>query len=88
MEIVSTRMGRKFAQAEKNRKDIQPVFHMVNRGYHLLAIGWIQPDGTVKGGDGLGGRAGQIVQPPGQYIRSTASLLVRLARQPLGRRGA
>jgi hypothetical protein len=52
MEIVSTRMGRKFAQAEKIRKVIQSIFHMVNNGYHVLAIGWIQSDGTVKGGTG------------------------------------
>ena len=52
MEIVSARMGRKYAQAEKIRKVIQSIFHMVNRGYHVLAIGWIQPDGTVKGGTG------------------------------------
>lgn len=52
MEIVSARMGRKFAQANKIRKVIQSIFHMVNKGYHVLAVGWIQPDDTVKGGTG------------------------------------
>ena len=45
MEIVSTRMGRHFSKAEKIRKVIQSIFHMVNNGYHVVAIGWIQPDG-------------------------------------------
>jgi hypothetical protein len=52
MEIVSARMGRNFSKAEKIRKVIQSIFHMVNNGYHVVAIGWIQPDGTVKGGTG------------------------------------
>lgn len=52
MEIVSQRMGRNYARAEKIRKVIQSIFHMVNRGYHVFAIGWIQPDDTVKGGTG------------------------------------
>lgn len=54
MEIVSARMGRKFAHANKIRKVIQTLFHMVNHGYHVLAVGWIQPDNTVKGGTGWG----------------------------------
>jgi hypothetical protein len=52
MEIVSARMGRNFSKAEKIRKVIQSIFHMVNNGYHVIAVGWIQPDDTVKGGTG------------------------------------
>ena len=72
MEIVSTRMGRKFAQADKIRKVIQTIFHMVNNGYHVIAVGWIQPDNTVKGGDRLGRGTGQAVQPAGARLRSGA----------------
>jgi hypothetical protein len=50
MEIVSARMGRKFTRGNKIRKVIQTIFHMVNNGYHVIAVGWIQPDDTVKGG--------------------------------------
>ena len=32
MEIVSRRMGRNYAKAEKIRKVIQSIFHMVNNG--------------------------------------------------------
>ncbi len=64
MEIVSTRMGRKFAQAEKIRKVIQTIFHMVNNGYHVLAVGWIQPDDTVRGGTGWGVELAKLFNRP------------------------
>lgn len=54
MEIVSTRMGRRYAKADKIRKVFQLIFHMVNKGYQVIAVGWIQPDKTVKGGTGWG----------------------------------
>ncbi len=54
MEIVSAKMDRRYAQADKIRKVFQVIFHMVNSGYQVFAIGWIQPDGTVKGGTGWG----------------------------------
>ncbi len=54
MEIVSARMGRRYAQADKIRKIFQLIFHMVNNGYQVFAVGWIQPDKTVKGGTGWG----------------------------------
>jgi len=54
MEIVSARMGRRYTQAEKIRKVFQLIFHMVNKGYQVFAIGWIQSDKTVKGGTGWG----------------------------------
>ncbi len=54
MEIVSERMGRRYAKAERIRKVFQLIFHMVIKGYQVFAIGWIQEDGTVKGGTGWG----------------------------------
>ena len=36
------------------RKVFQLIFHMVNKGYQVFAIGWIQSDKTVKGGTGWG----------------------------------
>jgi len=54
MEIVSARMGRRYAQADKIRKVFQLIFHMVNKGYQVFAIGAIQSDKTVKGGTGWG----------------------------------
>ena len=54
MEIISTKMGRKYAHTETIRKVFQVIFHMVNNGYQVFSIGWIQPDGTVRGGTGWG----------------------------------
>ncbi|THB75009.1 MAG: hypothetical protein D3926_21025 [Desulfobacteraceae bacterium] len=54
MEIVSQRMGRRYAQVDKIRKVFQLIFHMVNKGYQVIAVGWIQADKTVKGGTGWG----------------------------------
>lgn len=54
MEIVSTRMGRRYSQIDKIRKVFQTIFHMVNKGMQVFAIGWILEDKTVKGGTGWG----------------------------------
>ena len=64
MEIVSKRMGRTYAKADKIRKVIQSIFHMVNNGYHVFAIGWIQPDDTVKGGTGWGVELARLFNRP------------------------
>jgi hypothetical protein len=64
MEIVSTRMGRSFSKVDKIRKVIQSIFHMVNSGYHVIAVGWIQPDDTVKGGTGWGVELGKLFNRP------------------------
>ncbi len=54
MEIVFQRLGRRFAHRDAIRRVIQSMFHVVTRGDHLFTVGWIQPDGTVKGGTGWG----------------------------------
>ncbi len=54
MEIVSERMGRRYSKGNKIRKVFQLIFHMVNKGYQVVAVGWIQDDKTVKGGTGWG----------------------------------
>jgi hypothetical protein len=64
MEIVSMRMGRTYSKAQKIRKVIQSIFHMVNKGYHVIAVGWIQPDGTVKGGTGWGVELAKLFNRP------------------------
>ncbi len=64
MEIVSQRMGRTYAKADKIRKVFQSIFHMVNKGYHVFAIGWIQPDDTVKGGTGWGVELAKLFNRP------------------------
>ena len=64
MEIVSQRMKRTYARADKIRKVIQSIFHMVNNGHHVIAVGWIQEDGTVKGGTGWGVELAKLFNRP------------------------
>ena len=64
MEIVSKRLGRKYHQAEKIRMVIQSIFHMVNDGFQIFAVGWIKPDNTVKGGTGWGVELGRLFNRP------------------------
>ena len=64
MEIVSMRLGRKFSEVEMIRKVIQSIFHMVNKGYQVFSVGWIQKDGTVKGGTGWGVELAKLFNRP------------------------
>ena len=64
MAIVSLRMGRTYARTAKIRKVIQSIFHMVNKGHHVIAIGWVQPDDTVKGGTGWGVELAKLFNRP------------------------
>jgi hypothetical protein len=64
MEIVSKRMKRTYARVDKIRKVIQSIFHMVNNGHHVIAVGWIQPDDTVKGGTGWGVELAKLFNRP------------------------
>jgi hypothetical protein len=52
MEIVCMRMNRTYSSVETIRKVMQMIFHMVNNGFQIFAVGWIQPNNTVKGGTG------------------------------------
>lgn len=64
MEIVSLRMNRKYSSANKIRKVFQSIFHMVNSGLQIFAVGWIQPDDTVKGGTGWAVELGKLFNRP------------------------
>lgn len=64
MEIVSLRMNRKYSRSNKIRKVIQSIFHMVNSGLQIFAVGWIQPDDTVKGGTGWAVELGKLFNRP------------------------
>jgi len=64
MEVVSLRMNRKDSQANKIRSVLQLIFHMVNSGLQIFALGWIQPDNTVKGGTGWAVELGKLFNRP------------------------
>ncbi|MFZ5759135.1 MAG: hypothetical protein ACOY32_05825 [Thermodesulfobacteriota bacterium] len=52
MELASKMMNRTYYETKKIRKVLQSIFHMVNRGYQVFAVGRIMADNTVKGGTG------------------------------------
>lgn len=64
MEIVSLHMGRNFSEVGMIRKVIQSIFHMVNSGFQVFAVGWIQDDNTVKGGTGWGVELAKLFNRP------------------------
>jgi hypothetical protein len=54
MEIVAARMGRNYSHTDSIRKVFQAIFHMINKGYQVFAVGRLQTDNTVRGGTGWG----------------------------------
>lgn len=52
MEIASKMMHRTYYSADKIRKVLQAIFHVVNRGHQVFVVGMILDDNTVKGGTG------------------------------------
>ncbi len=64
MEIVSIHMNRKYSQVQKIRNVFRLIFHMVNSGLQIFAVGWIQSDDTVKGGTGWAVELGKLFNRP------------------------
>ena len=64
MEFVFQRMGRRFVQGKGLSRVIHSMFHVVVRSDELFAIGWIQPNGTVKGGTGWGVELAKLFNRP------------------------
>lgn len=52
MELASRMMSRTYYEKKKIRKVLQSIFHMVNKGHQVFAVGVILGDNTVKGGTG------------------------------------
>lgn len=52
MELVSKMMSRTYYEKKRIRKVLQLIFHMVNSGHQVFAVGQILDDNTVKGGTG------------------------------------
>lgn len=64
MEIVSKRMSRNYYEAQKIRKVLQSIFHMVNNGHQVFVVGKILPDDTVKGGTGWAAELAKFFNRP------------------------
>jgi len=64
MDLVSKKMGRNYYQADKIRKVLQTIFHMVNSGVQVFSVGTIRDDNTVKGGTGWAVELGKWFNRP------------------------
>lgn len=60
MEIVSLHMHRKYAHSDAIKSVLQLLFHVINNGTQVFAVGVIQKDNTVKGGTGWGVELGKF----------------------------
>jgi hypothetical protein len=60
MEIVSAHMHRQYAHADKIKSVLQSIYHIVNNGMQIFAVGAIQNDDTVLGGTGWGVELGKF----------------------------
>jgi hypothetical protein len=64
MEIISKMMNRTYYGAQKIRKVLQTLFHVVNNGHQVFVIGAILADGTVKGGTGWAAELAKLFNRP------------------------
>lgn len=64
MEIVCMRMNRKYPNTDTIQKVMQTIFHMVNNGFQVFVVGWIQSDNTVMGGTGWTAELAKLFNRP------------------------
>jgi hypothetical protein len=63
-DIIEKRMERSFAKTPLMLKIFQVIFHIVNNGYQVFAVGWLLSNGTVKGGTGWGVELAKLFNRP------------------------
>ena len=61
IEIVNQRLHRNFKNETKIKNILQSIFHMINKGSQVFAVGVILDDDTVKGGTGWGVALGKFL---------------------------
>ncbi len=64
LSYVSRLMHRTFPNAPLIRKVLQTIWYQVNSGQEIYVVGWIQEDGTVRGGTGWGAEFAKICNKP------------------------
>lgn len=64
LAYVSKLMHRSFTDAPLIRKVLQTIWYQVNSGQEIYVIGWIQEDGTVRGGTGWGAEFAKLCNKP------------------------
>src|SRR5512145_2811347 len=64
LSYVSKLMNRSFPNAPLIRKVLQTIWYQVNSGQEIYVVGWIQDDGTVRGGTGWGAEFAKLCNKP------------------------
>jgi hypothetical protein len=64
LSYVSKLMNRSFPNAPLIRKVLQTIWYQVNSGQEIYVVGWIQEDGTVRGGTGWGAEFAKLCNKP------------------------
>ncbi|NLG16600.1 MAG: hypothetical protein GX556_04640 [Fibrobacter sp.] len=60
MEIVSKHMNRQYNFSSVTKRVFQSIYHIVNNGMQIFAVGIIRDDNTVEGGTGWGVELGKF----------------------------
>jgi hypothetical protein len=64
LAYVSHLMHRKYPNTKLFKKVLQSIWHQINNGQEIYVIGWVQDDGTVRGGTGWGAEFAKICNKP------------------------
>ncbi|HEX3072726.1 MAG TPA: hypothetical protein VHP30_03850 [Ignavibacteriales bacterium] len=64
LTYISKLMNRKYPNTPLFRKVLQTIWFQVNSSREVFVIGWIQEDGTVKGGTGWGAEFAKMCNKP------------------------
>ena len=64
LAYVSRLMNRSYTDAGHIRKVLQTIWYQVNSGQEIYVVGWIQEDGTVRGGTGWGAEFAKLCNKP------------------------
>jgi hypothetical protein len=64
LSYVSRLMHRTYPNAPLIRKVLQTIWYQVNSGQEIYVVGWIQEDGTVRGGTGWGAEFAKLCNKP------------------------
>ncbi|MCL5966759.1 MAG: hypothetical protein M1550_06100 [Deltaproteobacteria bacterium] len=64
LAYVSKLLNRTFSDAPLIRKVLQTIWYQVSSGREIYVVGWINPDGTVRGGTGWAPEFAKICNKP------------------------
>jgi len=64
LSYVGKLMGRNYKDTPLFRNVVRSIWHQVNSGQQVFVVGWINSNGTVKGGTGWGAEFAKLCNKP------------------------